>query len=260
MDKRQFLEFLKNPRSASEDDLEAFEEIARKYPYFQPVRLFIAKLARDLDQPGQKEKLNVAAIYTANRAILKEAIEANWETQPSPAFRPAENEPKTTENSMSETPINEPAQPQEALDQQGGEIPVENAGQHETAMGQEAADSLSTPGESVLSESSGAQNVPDEISEKKRQQMEIIDSFINYESQLARRKFVKPEDIDAKPQEDLSLRSSRLGDDIVSENLAMILKKQGKIDKAIDIYKKLIWKFPQKKAYFASLIEELKKN
>jgi ABC-type Zn uptake system ZnuABC Zn-binding protein ZnuA len=36
--------------------------------------------------------------------------------------------------------------------------------------------------------------------------------------------------------------------------------KQGKHEKAIDIYKKLIWKFPQKKAYFATQIEELKKK
>lgn len=34
--------------------------------------------------------------------------------------------------------------------------------------------------------------------------------------------------------------------------------KQGKIDKAIDIYEKLILKYPQKKAYFAEKIENLK--
>jgi len=43
----------------------------------------------------------------------------------------------------------------------------------------------------------------------------------------------------------------------VSENLAQILLSQGKKQKAIEIYKKLIWKFPQKKAYFAARIEEL---
>jgi hypothetical protein len=44
------------------------------------------------------------------------------------------------------------------------------------------------------------------------------------------------------------------------ENLASIMIKQGKHETAIDIYKKLIWKFPQKKAYFATQIEELKKK
>jgi TolA-binding protein len=41
--------------------------------------------------------------------------------------------------------------------------------------------------------------------------------------------------------------------------LAQILTRQGKKDKAIEVYKKLIWKFPQKKAYFAAQIEDLKK-
>ena len=49
------------------------------------------------------------------------------------------------------------------------------------------------------------------------------------------------------------------GDNIVSETLVEILLKQGKKDKAIEVLKKLIWKFPQKKAYFAAQIEDLKK-
>jgi len=45
----------------------------------------------------------------------------------------------------------------------------------------------------------------------------------------------------------------------VSETLVDILIQQGKKDKAIEVLKKLIWKFPQKKTYFAAQIEELKK-
>ena len=41
--------------------------------------------------------------------------------------------------------------------------------------------------------------------------------------------------------------------------LALILIKQGKKEKAIEVLKKLIWKFPQKKTYFAAQIEDLKK-
>jgi hypothetical protein len=92
---------------------------------------------------------------------------------------------------------------------------------------------------------------------RKRQQFEIIDKFISFESSLVKRKLNIP-DMKGVPQEDLSLKSSSLNDELVSENLALIMKNQGKTELAIDIYKKLIWKFPQKKAYFASLIEELK--
>jgi hypothetical protein len=58
---------------------------------------------------------------------------------------------------------------------------------------------------------------------------------------------------------DLSEKSTKFGDDLISENLAVILLRQGKKGRAIDIYKKLIWKLPQKKAYFAARIEEIKK-
>jgi hypothetical protein len=61
------------------------------------------------------------------------------------------------------------------------------------------------------------------------------------------------------PQGDLTEKNNGYNENIISETLAHILIKQGKKEKAIDILKKLIWKFPQKKAYFAAQIEELKK-
>lgn len=47
---------------------------------------------------------------------------------------------------------------------------------------------------------------------------------------------------------------------VTSVVLAGIMVKQGKLEKAIDIYHKLIWKFPQKKSYFAAQIEILKEK
>ncbi|HEY0771202.1 MAG TPA: tetratricopeptide repeat protein, partial [Sphingobacteriaceae bacterium] len=55
------------------------------------------------------------------------------------------------------------------------------------------------------------------------------------------------------------IKTGEFGDNIVSETLVEILIKQGKKEKAVEVLKKLIWKYPQKKAYFASQIEELKK-
>ena len=58
---------------------------------------------------------------------------------------------------------------------------------------------------------------------------------------------------------DLTEKSTHFADNVISETLVEILIKQGKKTKAIEVLKKLIWKFPQKKAYFAAQIEELKK-
>jgi hypothetical protein len=95
------------------------------------------------------------------------------------------------------------------------------------------------------------------IIERQKEQIEIINRFIQANPRLSRLDGNTPDNGD---QEDLTDKYAELGNQLVSENLAIIMVKQNKIDKAIDIYKKLIWKFPQKKAYFAQKIEELKQS
>lgn len=43
------------------------------------------------------------------------------------------------------------------------------------------------------------------------------------------------------------------------EKLAQILTRQGKNERAIEVYEKLILKIPEKKAYFAACIADLQK-
>lgn len=89
----------------------------------------------------------------------------------------------------------------------------------------------------------------------KKEQSEIIQKFISEDPKIKQNKGIEETNI----QNDLSIPSVEFGEDLISENLAKIMVKQGKKNKAIDIYKKLIWKYPQKKAYFASQIESIKK-
>ena len=86
---------------------------------------------------------------------------------------------------------------------------------------------------------------------RQKEQNDIIDQFIKAQPSLPKAKT-------GEPASDLSEDSGSFGDNIVSETLVDILLKQGKKDKAIEVLKKLIWKFPQKKAYFAAQIEDLK--
>ncbi|WMN11258.1 tetratricopeptide repeat protein [Marivirga salinae] len=93
----------------------------------------------------------------------------------------------------------------------------------------------------------------------KKEQLNIINNFIEKEPVLTKR--IKPDNQSNKQEaEDLSASSTNLSDDVVSETLAKLMIKQGRKQKAIDIYKKLIWKFPQKKTYFVEIIDELKKE
>ena len=92
--------------------------------------------------------------------------------------------------------------------------------------------------------------------EKQKQQLQIIEQFIKTQPSITQTK-EKPF---TPPSGDLSsIKTGEFGDNVVSETLVEILVKQGKKDKAIEVLKKLIWKFPQKKAYFAAQIEDLRK-
>jgi hypothetical protein len=90
-----------------------------------------------------------------------------------------------------------------------------------------------------------------------QEQINLITSFIEKEPSI-NKKMIN-HNVDAKRAiEDLSETSTHLSDDVISETLAKLMVKQDRKEKAIDIYKKLIWKFPQKKAYFADQIKKLK--
>lgn len=95
------------------------------------------------------------------------------------------------------------------------------------------------------------------IEQERQRQIELIENFIRNEPRIApiRAKMTEPVE-----QEDLTKRSVQPAPVLINESFAKILLKQGKTDKAIEIYEKLILKNPEKKAYFAAKIDELRKN
>lgn len=86
------------------------------------------------------------------------------------------------------------------------------------------------------------------------QQLNIIDQFLKLNPRLKTMANMK---IKSEPQEDLSLKGTKIKKGIASESLASIFLKQGKTKKAIKIYELLILKYPEKKSYFAEQIEKL---
>jgi len=112
------------------------------------------------------------------------------------------------------------------------------------------------PSESIIDEIATKKNALEPENEKQKEQLKIIEKFIKTQPSIT-----NPKDKGAAtPPIDLSsIKTGEFNDNVVSETLVEILIKQGKKDKAIEVLKKLIWKFPQKKAYFAAQIEQLKK-
>lgn len=83
---------------------------------------------------------------------------------------------------------------------------------------------------------------------------ELIERFIKEEPRIQVKKsgFFNPVN--------MAKKSVQESDEFITETLARIYAKQGNIPKAIRAYQKLSLKFPEKTAYFAALIEELKRT
>ncbi|PWG78290.1 hypothetical protein DDR33_23225 [Pararcticibacter amylolyticus] len=90
--------------------------------------------------------------------------------------------------------------------------------------------------------------------ELKRKEDDIIEKFIKEEPQI------RPPQATKLDTENKARRSSEDNLDLVSETLAKIYMDQMLYHKAIEIYRKLSLKFPDKKRYFAGQIEELEKR
>ena len=84
--------------------------------------------------------------------------------------------------------------------------------------------------------------------------LDLINNFLRRQPRLTRPAMLPPAAIH---QADLSVRSTRVEPELVSENLARIFVRQGKNARAIEIYEKLIVKQPEKAAYFAAQIQQL---
>ncbi len=86
------------------------------------------------------------------------------------------------------------------------------------------------------------------------QQQSIIDKFIQSDPGVIRPKkeFFTPETAAKK--------SEHLPEHLATETLAKVYLQQGNTEGAIRIYERLMLKFPEKNAYFANLIQNLKKE
>ncbi len=63
---------------------------------------------------------------------------------------------------------------------------------------------------------------------------------------------------DSRSIEELAKKSANPSQSLETETLAVVFEKQGKYDKAIEIYEKLMARNPEKSSIFAGRIEELK--
>ncbi|WP_428660317.1 hypothetical protein [Runella sp.] len=263
--KESFSYWTAHPDDTSESDISQLEEAVRTYPYCQSLHILIAK-AMAVHHPEQAEPgIQKAAAYSLSRNTLRKLIQNEFEWSPNLRSRQFENvliwpgdyqKPSVTSYSKQEWKLpelpkisffDEPETPQPK--QNLPELPpIDDTTLRENALQTE----LEQIESSVLDEIQ-----TDQREQERQRQIQIIDSFIENEARMGpiRANFIDPA---SQEQEDLAKkRNMNFTGSAVSEGMAKIMARQGKIERAIEIYEQLMLKKPEKKAYFAEKIKDL---
>jgi len=315
VEKDLFRKVLQNYPSTSSDEVQELYSLKEAYPYSQLLHVLAARVSKDHSLKDQQNELQLAAVYSADRGVLKHMM-SDQSNLPMPKNEvtavPNTNirvnhtvqtlNPVKVEMEKSIAPVGVPGDLRDDTEDLAEQVIKDVQELYKTRHNFEMMfvdnphllTSVETGGEAIkskreriieLSKSKNAQpmkaeeepkpgkrrrterkDIIDEIIEtkseiepadqKQKEQLEIIDHFIRTQPSISNSK-EKPLQIQ---EGDLStIKTGEFGDNVVSETLVELLLKQGKKDKAIEVLKKLIWKFPQKKTYFAAQIEELKK-
>lgn len=317
MDRNQFVTILNRYTGSTLQEAEEIASLKSKFPYSQLLHILSARVSKDHGLNDHQSVLQLAAIHSADRTVLKEIINVVAEeslSRPSAASPPIE-----TAKDESQAPAEKAPYYKMDTDDVAGEVMrdlqklsklkhnfemllvdysdvnIKSTRKERQANGAHTTEPLDAhpenvkskrqriielakglhtppPEEKITEKAQGRKkkkDFPDTIieeirttkdeivpeSEKQKEQIELINQFIKTAPTIS-----NPRDRSVLPAGDLStIKSGEFGENIISETLVEILIKQGKKDKAIEVLKKLIWKYPQKKTYFASQIEELKK-
>lgn len=270
MEKERFLELARNYTSLTEEETNDLDALQREFPYSQVIHNLASRGAQDNQLASSKKLLNISAVYSTDRSVLKDIITTPRTERGAQNIEQTNIEHASVEQQKFEIPADhtDGAVADEILHdlerlrelKHNFELSVE-AFQHPTQQPKKTPpqkkkdDPIVVPqpvGEILLEEIKTTKKKIAPESQKQKEQIEIIDQFIKKAPSIQKNS-------GASDSSDLAEKNFSLTENVVSETLVEILLRQGKKDKAIEVLKKLIWKFPQKKAIFAAQIDELKK-
>lgn len=233
MNAAQFLELIQKPDPLDISEVQQLQKVRENFPYFQIPHVLTARYQYTQDTSGITPSLGYAAVTSPNRIWLKNLIE-KAEVEPVPSIETGKTiEPNTSEK----------AQIAEVSDQQVVESePTKPKPRRRKVPKDDLIETIRRKDKKEI------------LDEKKKEQIDLIKAFSKTSIKKATIKEIEAN----QNTENLAAASTQINDRLISESYAKILAKQGKKQLAQEIYEKLVLKFPDKRAYFADLIEKLK--
>jgi tetratricopeptide (TPR) repeat protein len=221
MQAEQFLKLLRDPHNITPEDVAALRDLLRVYPYFQAAHALLAKAAYAQDQLRAGQEVQRAAVYITDRNYLKALLENT------PPFAVPAPDAMPVASALKEEKISS-----EAARERG------YVNSYINAIQQKAQRKVTN--------------------HKSLAQLDSIQAFLQKDVDF------RAKSLQSTPSEvlqvDLAQKSTVFHDDLATENLARVLRQQGKLKQALAIYEKLVLKFPEKRTYFTSLVEQIKRQ
>ena len=220
MNASQFLELIQKSDRLEKADYLLLKKVQKNFPFFYLSHALSTRF--ELKNQDSSPSLPLAAVTSVDRVWLK-----NW------LFQPAKSE---TEAKVSVA------------------LATENAAQPTNEVSEKEKPKKRKAPKDDLIESIRRKEKKEILDAEKRAQIELIKAFSKKEIKLATIKEIEAN----QNNENLANASTSLNEGLISETFATILLQQSKKAMAIEIYEKLALKFPEKRAYFADLIEKSK--
>ena len=220
MNASQFLELIQKGDQLEKADYLLLKKVQKNFPFFYLSHALSTRF--ELKNQDGSTSLPLAAVTSVDRIWLK-----NW------LFQPAKSKPGAKDSLplAAEEVVKETTEVSEKEKPKKRKVPKDD-----------------------LIESIRRKEKKEILDAEKRAQIDLIKAFSKKEIKLATIKEIEAN----QNNENLANASTSLNEGLISETFATILLQQSKKAMAIEIYEKLALKFPEKRAYFADLIEKSK--
>jgi tetratricopeptide (TPR) repeat protein len=264
IDRDTFSFWVAQPQDTSPGDMPRLEAAVKAFPYCQITYSLLAKAASRKSTNALMEVLPRAAVCALNRNALRRLVENEFDWSESLVNRFTDL-PHGLEKPISLLRY------ENRFGLPGGGLPGDGTSTRETNDKQVLSEQLPVD-DTVVTE----KVIEEELTQKRlkpvplpsidllptaeprenirQKQQELIEKFIQNDPRIGPIRATAgeiPEPVD------LTARNQTTLDGMATESMAKILARQGKADKAIAVYKKLILKNPEKKDYFVEKINEL---
>ncbi len=288
----EFTSLLQHPGKISGDQMYSLLKIVQEYPYFQPVRALYLKALKQQDSFEYNTALKHTAAYTTDRTILFDFITSETFLQHQTAkhinkrifdintievtaeefvvetLNKEENEailnpglfyPKAPDPDIEDSPLEEELPAEKDGTAEEKTIPEEKEPEAQLEMGKPLsfdphemhsfAEWLKLTALKPIDRSTGTDHVS-ETKKKRTAKFKLIDKFIAQNPKIVPKK-------DAAPSPDIIREKEVEKADLMTATLARVYLEQKKFKKAIQAYKILSLKYPEKSSFFADQIKAI---